>query len=251
VKRSQRSAQPEAGEVRRDDRTIRYLVTRSARRRRTLTITLDPDSGVRVAAPLRVPATEIQALVLRRAGWILRRLDTASVPPSPPRRFESGETLLYLGRRLSLLVEAAPARRVQVAVEGGQFLLRVPAALAGEVRRAAIVGALERWYRDCATDEIGRAVERWAPLVGATPAAVLVRTQRRRWGSCSATGVLRFNWRLALAPPELIGYVVVHELAHLHVRSHAPTFWAAVERVLPDWKLRRRRLHELGPSLSI
>ncbi|HEY7295352.1 MAG TPA: SprT family zinc-dependent metalloprotease, partial [Dehalococcoidia bacterium] len=149
-----------------------------------------------------------------------------------------------------MVVESTIARRVQIDFLHRQFNVCVPAALSGEERREAIARAFERWYRARAAEEIGRAVERWAPLAGVRPASVLVRAQRRRWGSCSATGVLRFNWRLVMTEPRLIDYVVVHELAHLRVQSHAPAFWAEVARLLPDWKLLRRRLREIGPTLS-
>ncbi len=240
----------ETGEVHHGDSTIAYTVTRSARRRKTVTITIEPGAGVRVAAPRRVPAAEIRALVVRRAGWILRRLGDGAAPMRPARQFLSGTSLPYLGRDVPIVVVPAAGRRVLIEFPQGQFVVCVPAALEGEERRLAVVRALERWYRARANDEIERRVQHWAPLVGAAPAAVLVRTQRQRWGSCSAKGVLRFNWRLVMAPPALIDYVVVHELAHLRVQSHAPAFWAEVARLLPDWKLLRRRLREIGPTLS-
>jgi hypothetical protein len=79
----------------------------------------------------------------------------------------------------------------------------------------------------------------------------MIRNQRRRWGSCSADGTLRFNWRLVMAPPAIIEYVVVHELAHLRVPNHSPAFWAEVARFIPDYKARRTALRQLGPSLSL
>ena len=89
---------------------------------------------------------------------------------------------------------------------------------------------------------LSAAVERWAPVVGGTPSRVLVRNQKRIWGSCARDGTLRLNWRLALLEPSLIDYVVVHELVHLQVRNHQRDFWSAVEAVLPDFRERRRRL---------
>ena len=81
--------------------------------------------------------------------------------------------------------------------------------------------------------------------------AVLVRDQRQRWGSCSPEGVLRFNWRIVMAPPALFDYVVIHELAHLRVRSHRAGYWALVAQAAPDHRVRRERLRALGPSLDL
>jgi predicted metal-dependent hydrolase len=80
---------------------------------------------------------------------------------------------------------------------------------------------------------------------------VLIRAQRQRWGSCGPDGTLRFNWRILMAPPTLIDYVVVHELAHLRYKHHDSAFWAEVSRLLPDYQLRRARLKEVGPRLSL
>ena len=79
-----------------------------------------------------------------------------------------------------------------------------------------------------------------------TPSRVLIRNQRKRWGSCSSDGSIRLNWRIVMAEAALIDYVVVHELAHLAVMDHSPRYWSVVERALPDYKARRKRLNEVG-----
>jgi len=241
----------EIGAVQIGERTLTYTVTRSARRRKTLTISLEPGMGVRVAAPRAVPAAEIAALVRRRSGWILGRLDRLAPRDAPDRRLTDGDLLAYLGRSLRLVIAPLQARRIGVALRGDELRVSVPAALQGEQRRAVIARALERWYRARAAEQFAEAVASWSPRLGVEPRAVLVRAQRRRWGSCSAQGVLRLDWRLVMAPRELLDYVVVHELAHLRVPNHAPAFWAEVARVLPDCKRSRRRLNEIGPSLTL
>ena len=79
----------------------------------------------------------------------------------------------------------------------------------------------------------------------------VVGDQKRLWGSCSGTGALRFNFRLVMLRPELVDYVVVHELAHIVHHNHGPNFWALVERVMPDGKGRRGQLRGLFESLPI
>ena len=76
-----------------------------------------------------------------------------------------------------------------------------------------------------------------------------VRDQRTRWGSCSTRGTLSFNWRLALAPFEVLDYVVVHELCHLREQNHSHRFWRLVESRRPGWRAQRDWLHEHGPEL--
>lgn len=92
-------------------------------------------------------------------------------------------------------------------------------------------------------------LQRWAALLGVSYGRVTVRNQKSRWGSCSAKGNLNFNCLLALAPPEVLDYVVVHELCHRKHLDHSPAFWAEVARVLPDYETRRRWLRQQGQVL--
>jgi len=78
---------------------------------------------------------------------------------------------------------------------------------------------------------------------------ITIRTQRSRWGSCSAQGNLSFNALLLLTPPEVLDYVVVHELCHRREMNHSPRFWAEVERLVPDWKAQRLWLRTNGGAL--
>ena len=98
--------------------------------------------------------------------------------------------------------------------------------------------------RELARQRITRRVEYFAPLVGVTYNRIFIKEQKTRWGSCSSLGNLNFNWKLILLDEELLDYVVVHELAHRKQMNHSPTFWVEVERVLPDYRERRRRLKE-------
>ena len=89
----------------------------------------------------------------------------------------------------------------------------------------------------------------WAPQLGVTFGRVSVKDQKSLWGSCSRAGNLNFSWRLRLAPPEVLDYVVVHELAHRLEMNHSPRFWAHVARLCPDYKARRKWLRLNGEAL--
>ena len=230
--------------------TIRYTVVRSARRKKTLTITIDPANGVRVLVPSRTPYAEIESMVRKRAGWILRKL-TEERPEPRPRRFVTGEKLYYLGRELPLVVQLTTGEPPSVSLEADSFKIACPVGLSEEDRAAAIRWALLGWYRERAAELLRKSVERWQPRVGVSAARVSIGDQKTRWGSCSSKGSLRFNLRLAMVPQALIDYVAVHELCHLLEANHSERFWQHVRRFMPDFEDRRRRLKELEPLLGL
>lgn len=122
----------------------------------------------------------------------------------------------------------------------------------GGERRERIRRAVVAWYRGRAEERLPACVARWQPRLGrGSVPRVLIRDQRQRWGSCAPDGTLRFNWRAVMLEPSLIDYIVVHELAHLSVRSHSPEFWRIMTAAMPDAQHRRRRLREAGRSLPL
>ena len=238
----------ERGAVTFGDTVIGYTIIRSRRRRKTVEITLDPNDGVLVSAPAETPSDRIKTVVARRAGWIVRQA-TADVLRPQPRQFVSGESLPYLGRQARLFVEHAKVSRVSVRFDHWSFQVVAPSDLCDEDRRTQVERAVVRWYRERALERLPDRTGFWAQRAGYAPSAVLIRDQRQRWGSCNPSGVLRFNWRIVMASPPLIDYVIVHELAHLRIRTHTKAFWAEVARLMPDYALRRTRLKEIGPTL--
>ena len=92
-------------------------------------------------------------------------------------------------------------------------------------------------------------VRYFAPLVGVTYNQIAIRVQRTRWGSCSSKGNLNFNCLLALVPPDVLDYIVVHELCHRKELNHSERFWTEVGKVLPDYKIRKKWLKDNGANL--
>jgi hypothetical protein len=105
------------------------------------------------------------------------------------------------------------------------------------------------WYRQHAQQRLPEIASVWAHKLHVEVGAVLMREQRRRWGNCDRSGLLRLNWRIIQAPRACIEYVVAHEVVHVRHPNHTPAFWAALGRVMPDYERRRARLKALGASL--
>jgi predicted metal-dependent hydrolase len=225
------------------------FAVRWSRRRRTIGISVARGGELRVLAPAGVPARKLASAVRTKLPWVRRKLaELEALGPPPPRfRFVDGERLPYLGRTYRLaLVDAGELPGAPVALRRGRFELA--RGLDGEARAAVL-----RWYTEHARARVGARVAHYAPLVGATPAGVVVRDLgARRWGVCEGrTRVVSFHWELVLQPPEIVDYVVVHELAHLHEPNHGPRFWRRVAAVMPDWKRRRGALSSRGHRHTI
>ena len=228
--------------------TIDYEVRRSARRKRTVQITVD-GGGVQVAAPMTTADSELRAMVRKRVPWILNHA-SGEMLEAAPKRFVSGETLPYLGRNVRMIVDTADVRSPKVRFDHWRFRVTVPKTLSGGERYEPIRRAVVGWYRDRAAERLPNVVERWWPRLGRGDVPqILVRDQRQRWGSCSPDGTLRFNWRAMMLHPALIEYVVVHELAHLTHRNHSAYLWGLVSKDMPDAQQRRQRLREAGHTL--
>lgn len=228
---------------------VRYRVVRSARRRKTIQVRLDPEHGVVVTAPVRASRAEIEGLVQARSGWIVERLGILAAIPR--QSLTSGSTVPFRGGTLALTVRTSSRKRAHVHHNEDTLTIEVPVGLHPTEAEDRVRAALQKWYMARALEHVEESVSRWAPKLGAQPAGVRVANQKRRWGSCSPTGVLRFNWRLVLADPELMDYVVVHELAHLRHMNHSKEFWEVVATAIPGHLPLRKRLRELEPTLSL
>ncbi len=230
--------------------TIEYNIRRSSRRKKTVQITVD-GGGVQVVAPSTAEDSELREIVRKRAPWILDH-STEYLLAIPSKRFVSGETLPYLGRNVRMVIKTEDRRTAEVRFDHWRFRVTVPQGLVDEIRRDRIRRAFVNWYRRRASSRLTTAVGQWWPLLGLGEISrVLIRDQRLRWGSCAPDGTLRFNWRTVMLPTKLIEYVVVHELAHLRVKTHSTDFWELVTRTLPDAQQRRRDLREAGQLLPL
>ncbi|MDE6995855.1 MAG: M48 family metallopeptidase [Lachnospiraceae bacterium] len=111
--------------------------------------------------------------------------------------------------------------------------------------------ALTQRYIAAAKEYFPKRAAYFHQFTGGTYNRITIRDQKTRWGSCSAKGTLSFNWRLMLAPPAILDYVVVHELCHLTHMDHSAAFWQAVESVYPDYRSARQWLKEHGQELIL
>ena len=191
---------------------------------------MTPDS-VRVFAPRTYPLRQADAFVRERSAWIREaqgRLDAYQDREAARYPMTEGMPVPVEGRtyRLRLRQAVTPGARF----EGDEIILRGPRLTPDAVREQLRAALIER-----AKERLMERLRHFEPLIGRKPGRVTVREQRTKWGSCSSQGNLNFNWKLIMAPPEALDYVVIHELCHLYEFNHSERFWARVARYQPNY----------------
>lgn len=223
-----------------------YTLVRSRKRRKTLSIQIGSGGSVLVRVPYRTPQREIDGFLAEKQQWLRKKIarELERQGEKRPRMFRPGESFLFLGESFPLRVDEKGGRPEALAFTGREFVL------SGDARPGARA-LFFLWYRRKAQEYIPERVDHFSRTLGLSTRAVVIGRARCRWGSCSADRRLAFTWRLIMAPPAVIDYVVVHELAHMRIPNHSRDYWAFVESVLPDYGNRRDWLKEKGHLLSL
>lgn len=237
-----RSAAPssEACEVVISGRVFAYRLRRSVRR--SLALRVD-DRGVQVSAPLRITQDEIERFLRTHADWLAKRLGEREARAEQQAFVPEDGVLFPLGARTGRLrLESTPVRpRWQRAEDGVEELVLGEAA---DVRERLV-----RALRHRALPLFDARVAVFCSLLGLEKPVVRLTSARTRWGSCSRVSGIRLHWRLIHVSPDLLDYVVAHEVAHLIEMNHSPRFWTIVERLYPAWRSARRSLSEVASTL--
>jgi predicted metal-dependent hydrolase len=210
-------------------------------KRKTLSLIVEADGTLTVRAPLRMKEADIRRFIEVKADWVKRKQAGVKKDALAPRRYVDGESFPYLGKQapLRLVRNQRPAL-----VMDGDFKLVESAQPRAE-------SVFEAWYKKQARAVLTGRVEFFAHRHGYNVQRIRISSARTRWGSCSTKGTLSFTWRLVMAPPEVIDYVVVHELCHLKELNHSKAFWAQVEAILPGYKSQRKWLKQNGGELHL
>ncbi len=211
-----------------------------------INITVRWDGSIKVTMPLWMNEQVIGEVLERRRRWIERKLEEMRVRrerfPSCY-QFKEGEIFWIFGH--AAVLQVLEGDEEEVIVKDGALQIRVPGREPEKVR-----AALVRWYKKQALKAVEERVDEFSPLLGIRPEGIELGEWKRKWGVCEVPGrIVKFNWRLAQLPDELIDFIVVHELAHLSHPRHGKNFWHNIKRVLPDYASRREALKEWSGAL--
>ncbi len=227
-----------------DGRTVSYTLKRSARAK-NVWLRIGIGTGLEVVAPEKMPLRELGGVLEKKSSWIQRHLSRLEKTGVRSRRvLKDGSALPYMGEERPLRVLVSRGMLTAVRLINGEIVAAVP-----EDDQELLVSALMDWYRKMArkviVDKVGRLAN------GHKVGRIMIKDQKTRWGSCSSKGNLNFNWRLIMAPPKVIDYLVVHELTHLEHPNHSKRFWNKVAKRFPDYAESEAWLKEHGRGLTL
>ena len=205
---------------------------RSAQARRISLRVSGLDGKITLTLPRRAASHHGHAFLTERAGWLRSALAAL------PGQCAVGHGAEIPGEGAALNITPAPVRSART--EGGRLLVPADAPAGPRVLAYLKLRARQR---------IDERVAHHTGMLGRAAGRITLRDPRSRWGACSSAGDLMFSWRLIMAPPEVLDYVVAHEVAHLAQMNHSPAFWAEVARLLPGYQAPRGWLRAQGASL--
>lgn len=210
---------------------------------------------VEVVAPLKVAEHQIHQFVQSKQQWIVQALAKIAAKTQQhknlaPAVYGHGAEIPYQGGSYKLAVRPTKLKRIKIEF-AQEFIAHVPDSLMDKDHSAGIKEALIRWMKKESKVQVEQMVKQHAVKKQLFPQTIKIKTQKSRWGSCGINNDININWLLIIAPPEVMEYVVVHELCHIKVRNHSAHFWALVAEHLPDYQSRRQWLKRHGGSLMM
>lgn len=222
---------------------IAYTVHKSARRRRTISLSFEAEKGLRVLAPIRTKPETIHRLLHDRLTWIERRAAALAgfEPLLPEKEFADGAAIPFLGKKIQV---QAMIGKPAFALEGDELRVSVKSDAPTLLRKQVL-----EWYKAEARKVIFPRLEEWAEKIGVKYRNVYLSNARRLWGSCSARNDIRINWRIIMAPLPVLDCLLVHELCHVIHKNHSHRFWRLMDKHLPDHRACRQQMRLLEGEL--
>jgi hypothetical protein len=215
-----------------------------SKRRKTLALAV-ANGEVTVRMPHKMALHHAEKFIQAKTAWINDTL--AKYPALPPKQFINGEQFLFQGQLLTLVIKTnSPQNSVKIEDKNLFIQLKNDTVTETQVQKRLI-----DWYKQQANQYLISRCQKIAASTGLMPKQIIVKTYKARWGSCTRSGDIQFNWKLVMAPMAVIDYVIVHELCHLKQHNHSPAFWQLVKNFCPNYQVDRAWLKSYGQQLSM
>ena len=193
-------------------------------------LSFDDEGNLIIKSP-KISTAYLEKLLLKKAAWISRSREKIRSKKGKQTSEPEKAEIYFLGKAYPLHTEQHEKKRVSLRFEESHFLLQYHHYDATLTQKH-----IDSFYRDNAKAYIPSLVDVWAARMELSPNKVSFRKTKRQWGSCSGKNDLSFNTMMMKLPPDVIQYIIVHELAHIRHKHHQKAFWAMVGKYLPDYK---------------
>jgi predicted metal-dependent hydrolase len=201
-----------------------------------------------VIVPESLGLMAIESLVAHKNRWIKAKLAIQhEILTTKPKSFFSGETFSYLGKDHSLKIESGLYPSIKLHQE--ELVISVREKSVDNTKQ--IKQLLIKWFKKQAEIQLTEKTICYAKIIGVKPSSITIKTFKARWGSCSITGSIQYNWKIIIAPEPIINYLIVHELCHILHHNHSPEFWKTVGQYCPDYRSCGAWLKRNGTLLEI
>lgn len=226
--------------------------------RTTLSISIKDDASVLVKAPMFLSDAKIRELLDKKADWIIEKRNLAKREQKIKikREYKNGATLPYLGKEYP--IEMILAKKSSVELLAGENFSKEDSAYDGKIviktsktEKEDIQKLLKKWYKKQTKEITSKRIAYYSSIINVTVTSIDIKSRKKEWGSCDNHGNITFNWKLGMAKPEAIDYVVVHELCHRKYMDHSKQFWKEVGKYIPDYKERQNWLRENAVNMNI
>ncbi len=217
-----------------------YTITRS--KRKTVSLIIERGGVIRILAPLKYPEQNINQFLIDKKNWISKKMNALAADRKIAPTFIEGTNIEFMGGMLRI------AHHV-VQKKSDAFICQVDDVIhynRSDFSYESMLEDTERWYRHQALMIFQERVTYYSDLLNRKPTKISIKTQRKRWGTCTSKGHILLNWRLILAPLEVIDYVILHELCHLYHMDHSKRFWDLVSSIDPNYTDKRLWLKQNG-----
>ena len=230
-----------------------YQIKRTHRASKTR-IVVTPDK-IEVVAPFHISDDLLHQFVKEQWHWILNALQklksrAAQLPSLAPKTYDDGAFIPYQGKSFPLSLTKTKLKRIKIE-HSHTFTAHIPHTKWDSINSDEIRSAIIRWMKTNIKTSVEQLVLQHGPKHQLFPKSISIKSQKSRWGSCGIHNDIAINWLLALAPHEILEYVVVHELCHIKEKNHSPRFWALVALHLPNYQSSRLWLKQHGQTLML
>ncbi|WP_010251364.1 M48 family metallopeptidase [Acetivibrio cellulolyticus] len=233
---------------------INYTIVRS--NRKTVGISLSISYGVKVAAPRKISDKQIAEVVNSKAAWIIEKLSYLESIKSevPQMKFIDGEKFSVLGKEYTLKVNINPAISLaSVSTSDKYLIVSLPQNVCDSIldsKANLIRSHIINWYKNLAREVVSQRIDFFAKKLDVKPSNLIIKDLKSIWGSCTGRNAININWKIIIAPLDIVDYLVVHELTHIKIKNHSKHFWGMAESILPNYKECSKWLKINGHKLS-